>query len=190
MTFVLNFTKIRDVKSPIRAHATDAGIDFFIPNDFEEVLMRKGDSVLIPLGIKVSIPEGYVLMAGNKSGVSLKKGLIFGGGIIDSGYEGEISIQMIKVCEGTDDNINTGGDHDRIFLPEYNETKDTRTVILKDDRKYTKLVPGEKIIQFMLVKICNTSDNAVVFKENRNEDFLEFCNSTRGSGGYGSTGNF
>ena len=33
----LSFTKIRDVKSPSRWHWTDSGIDFFIPNDINDL---------------------------------------------------------------------------------------------------------------------------------------------------------
>ena len=64
----MKFTKIRDVKSPQRANSTDAGIDFFIPNDWDDTdLMHEhktllpGQSVLIPSGIKVNVPEGFAL---------------------------------------------------------------------------------------------------------------------------------
>ena len=53
MTPQLKFCKVADVKSPTRAHSTDAGIDFFVPNDFIETLLKPGCSILIPSGIKV-----------------------------------------------------------------------------------------------------------------------------------------
>ena len=31
----LSFIKTKDVKSPVRGHPSDAGIDFFIPEDFD-----------------------------------------------------------------------------------------------------------------------------------------------------------
>ena len=34
----IQFTKIRDDKSPVRANLNDAGIDFYIPNYSEEFL--------------------------------------------------------------------------------------------------------------------------------------------------------
>ena len=37
------FSKTRDVKSPIRAHETDAGIDFFLPNKFTEEDIEKSN---------------------------------------------------------------------------------------------------------------------------------------------------
>lgn len=93
----LKYAKIRDVKNPIRAHATDAGFDIFVPNDVGPFLLRKGDSVLIPSGLKLEVPNGYMLQACNKSGVASKKGLIFGAHIIDAGYAGEYIINLHKI---------------------------------------------------------------------------------------------
>lgn len=74
---MMKFIKIRDVQTPTRAHDTDSGIDFFVPNSFPEgfdlsitpngdiamttrmlastILLRPGQGVLIPSGIKVII---------------------------------------------------------------------------------------------------------------------------------------
>lgn len=88
---------VRDVKPPSRGTSRSAGIDFYIPNDFENKLLFKGDSVLIPSGVKVQIPEGYALIAHNKSGVATKLGLVVGADTVDEDYEGEIHIHVIKV---------------------------------------------------------------------------------------------
>ena len=100
----MKFTKIRDVKTPKRANSTDAGIDFFIPNDWEDTdLMSNhktilpGQSVLIPSGIKVNVPEGYALVAFNKSGIATKKGLQVGACVVDCGYQGEVHIHLTNV---------------------------------------------------------------------------------------------
>lgn len=34
----MKFCKIRDVKSPNRAHSNDAGMDFFVPNFSDEYM--------------------------------------------------------------------------------------------------------------------------------------------------------
>ena len=93
----MKFTKIRDVKSPTRANSTDAGIDFFIPNDHVFSYLKPGASVLIPSGVKVNCPEGYALIAFNKSGVATKKGLQVGACVVDCGYQGEIHIHLVNV---------------------------------------------------------------------------------------------
>lgn len=93
---MLYYTKIKDVKSPTRAHSTDAGVDFYIPNDFESVEMGIGDSILIGSGIKVKLPTGTVGLFCNKSSIA-KKGLVVGAQVVDEQYSGEIYIQLIKI---------------------------------------------------------------------------------------------
>lgn len=92
----MKFCKIRDVKSPCRGHDTDAGIDFFIPNDFETSQIYPHDSINIPSGIKAKIPHGYALIAFNKSGVATKLGLDVGANVIDEGYQGEIHLHLVN----------------------------------------------------------------------------------------------
>lgn len=74
----LRFTKVRDVKSPTRAHESDCAIDFFVPNDYPDSIIEPGCQILIPSGVKVSIPYGYCLLGLNKSGVATKKSLVVG----------------------------------------------------------------------------------------------------------------
>ena len=69
----MRYTKVKDVKNPTRAHETDAGIDFFVPNDFETVTLKPGEDVLIDSGIKVIVPKGYALIFKEKSGVAAKR---------------------------------------------------------------------------------------------------------------------
>tara|TARA_R110000824_G_scaffold396012_1_gene597198 strand:+ start:1154 stop:1594 length:441 start_codon:yes stop_codon:yes gene_type:complete len=94
----MKISKIRDVKTPSRANILDAGIDFFIPNDYNEnTNIKPGDSCLIPSGIKANVPEGYALIAFNKSGIATKKSLHVGACVVDSGYQGEIHINLTNV---------------------------------------------------------------------------------------------
>lgn len=120
----LKYCKIRKVKSPTRAHSTDAGIDFFVPEDLtvdvmktkcdvtgceikmelnedentiKQFILKPNESILIPSGIKMKVPEGYMLQYSNKSGVASKKGLLVGASIVDVGYEGECHINLHNV---------------------------------------------------------------------------------------------
>lgn len=93
----MKFCKIRDVKSPCRGHNTNAGIDFFVPNDFKTTLLAPQQSINIPSGIKANIPSGYALIAFNKSGIALKKGLDVGASVIDESYQGEVHLHMVNV---------------------------------------------------------------------------------------------
>lgn len=97
MSVKLRYSKTREVKSPLRGHPTDAGIDFFIPKDFSETTIMPGKSVLIPSGIKVQFDHGWALVANNKSGIASKKNLLVGAQVIDSSYQGEVHINLHNV---------------------------------------------------------------------------------------------
>lgn len=92
----LKFCKVRDVKAPGKAHPEDAGFDFFIPNDFAPCHLAPGEDVLIPSGVKVIVPEGYALIAMNKSGVATKQKLRVGAAVVDAGYRGEVHIHLFN----------------------------------------------------------------------------------------------
>ena len=103
----LYFCKVRDVKSPVKAHPFDAGFDFFIPNDYGTRLLPPGTDILIPSGIKVDVPEGYALIAMNKSGIATKQKLRTGCAVVDSGYSGEVHIHLFN--DGPIDVVLDGG---------------------------------------------------------------------------------
>jgi len=92
----MKIVKVKKVKTPTRGTKGSAGLDFFIPKDFETVLLRPQGSILIKSGIHVKIPKGYALIGMNKSGVAVKKGLVLGACVIDEDYEGEILFHLIN----------------------------------------------------------------------------------------------
>lgn len=103
----IKFAKVGDVKNPNRAHKQDAGMDLFVPNDFAPITLKIGESVLIPSGIKMEVPDNYMVKIFNKSGVASKKGLIVGAEVVDAGYAGIIHINLHKVS-GDPVTINPG----------------------------------------------------------------------------------
>ncbi len=113
----LVFTRIREVKVPTKAHPTDAGIDFFVPDakawtdDYKAMVrtysknpnqqdlvfigvngveVAAGAHVAIPSGIKTIIPQGLAMMMVNKSGVATKMKLDHSACLIDSEYRDEL----------------------------------------------------------------------------------------------------
>jgi dUTP pyrophosphatase len=85
-----------DAKIPGYAHEGDAGMDLFAVESFElEPMQRKS----VPLGLAVEIPEGYVGLVWDKSGLSHKYGLKNFGGVIDSGYRGEIHAGIMNLSD-------------------------------------------------------------------------------------------
>lgn len=163
----MKIAKVRDVKTPERGTGKSAGIDFFIPNDFKETVLLSHTDILIPSGIKVKVPKGYMLRADNKSGVATsysaaakagrtpKKNafvspLIIGACVVDEDYQGEIHLHIINVGQSE--------------------------VILK---------PGMKIAQFILVPVLYSAIELVDENELFRGDYSE-----RGDGGFGSTDHF
>lgn len=94
----MKIAKIRDVKTPTRGTQGSAGIDFYVPNDYPNSLRRiaPGERFFIPSGIKANVPKGFALIAFNKSGVALKKGLMVGACVVDSDYQGEIHLHLVN----------------------------------------------------------------------------------------------
>lgn len=92
----IKICKVKDVKTPIRSTLKSAGIDFFIPNEFKKTVINPNESILIPSGIKVRIPEGYALVANNKSGIATKKKLLVGAAVVDEDYQGEVHLHLIN----------------------------------------------------------------------------------------------
>ena len=96
--------KLHDkAKMPVRAHPTDAGMDlFFCPppkpelDSQIETVLPFGSSV-IPTGLKIEVPEGYMLEIKNKSGIASKRGLLVGACVVDRGYTGEIFVNLHNV---------------------------------------------------------------------------------------------
>ncbi len=78
---------------PLYQHAGDAGLDLFSCLD---LVLAPGEIRPVPTGIKVAIPEGFVGLVWDKSGISLK-GVHRFAGVIDAGYRGEIRVVMANL---------------------------------------------------------------------------------------------
>jgi len=92
----MKISKVRNVKIPSRGTEKSAGIDFYVPEDYN-VTLAQGESCLIPSGIKANVPKGFSLIAFNKSGVAVKKSLHVGACVVDEDYQGEIHLNLINV---------------------------------------------------------------------------------------------
>lgn len=108
MDGIIKYSKIREVKSPSMGTPNSAGIDVFIPNEFEKIEFLPNVSVKVPTGLKFNIPEGYALIFYNKSGIASKKNLVLGACVIDSDYQGEVIVNLHNI--GTETQTLIGGD--------------------------------------------------------------------------------
>ena len=95
---------------PTRANPSDAGLDvYYFPKDpnISAIKIKPGENKMLPTGLSFGIPHGYMLQVCNRSSMGVKRSLIVGAHIIDSGYNGEVFIDLHNigqeeqfVCEG------------------------------------------------------------------------------------------
>ena len=95
---MLEYYRLRaDVIPPSRANPSDAGLDVnFNPEDgsIEGVYIAPGRSKLFSTGLKFGVPHGYMLEVKNRSGNASKRSLLVGACVIDSGYDGEVFVNI------------------------------------------------------------------------------------------------
>lgn len=75
---------------PEKAHNADAGFDIKTPI---KVIIPAKSSRIIPTGVHIEIPYGYVGFLKSKSGLNLWDGIL-SEGVIDSGYTGAIVVKL------------------------------------------------------------------------------------------------
>ncbi len=93
----LNIKKLKeDAKIPTHGHPGDAGMDFYA---VEDVVFLPGKQTRVHTGIAIEIPDGYVGLIWDKSSISFNLGLKVMGGVIDSGYRGEIIISLLNTSD-------------------------------------------------------------------------------------------
>ena len=83
---------------PERANPSDAGLDvFFCPEDGCAVDVEPGESVVLGTGLRFGVPHGYMLEVKNRSSLASKRSLIVGACVVDSGYDGEVFINVHNI---------------------------------------------------------------------------------------------
>jgi dUTP pyrophosphatase len=87
-----------DARVPQFAHHDDAGMDLYVP---ERVEILAGERKSIPVGLAFEIPFGYVGLIWDKSGLSHKHGMKSFGGVLDSGYRGELKVGIMNLSTET-----------------------------------------------------------------------------------------
>jgi dUTP pyrophosphatase len=83
-------------QAPQYAHDGDAGADLVCT---EDVTLGPGERKLVPTGVAIALPTGYVGLVHPRSGLANKHGIgiVNTPGTIDSGYRGELKICLINL---------------------------------------------------------------------------------------------
>ena len=132
-----------DLPLPSYAHPGDAGADLHTTVD---VTLAPGERVLVPTGISIALPDGFVALIHPRSGLAARHGLsiVNTPGTVDAGYRGEIKVLLIN----------------------------------HDPQEAVTLNRGDRIAQLVVQR----------FERARFVEVGVLPESTRGAGGYGSTG--
>ena len=97
---IIEYCRVRpDAKPPTRANPSDAGLDLYFnpPEPDAAIRIEPGESKLFETGIRVGVPHGYMLEIKNRSSVAAKKGLVVGACVVDSGYDGEVFVNLHNI---------------------------------------------------------------------------------------------
>ena len=96
---------------PTRANPSDAGLDvFYCPKDpkVSVAIIKPGSNQLLSTGLRFGVPHGYMLQVCNRSSMGAKRALVVGAHIIDSGYAGEVFIDLHNI--GSEEQFVSAGD--------------------------------------------------------------------------------
>lgn len=85
----------KSVPLPSYAKAGDAGADLATRIDFT---IKPGERMLVPTGISIALPNGYVALVHPRSGLAIKHGIsmVNTPGTVDAGYRGELQVILIN----------------------------------------------------------------------------------------------
>ena len=80
---------------PSYAKPGDAGADL---RSTQELVLKAGARALVPTGIKIAMPDGYVGLVHPRSGLAVKHGVtvLNAPGTIDAGYRGEVMVPLLN----------------------------------------------------------------------------------------------
>ena len=84
---------------PVRANPSDAGLDLKYNPDVgsQPVSIEPGQSMILGTGLKFGVPHGYMIQIMNRSGNAAKKKLMVGACVVDSGYDGEVFVNLHNI---------------------------------------------------------------------------------------------
>lgn len=84
-----------DLPLPAYEHPGDAGMDL---RSRVDVTLEPGERQLVPTGMAIALPDGYVALVCARSGLALRHGigLVNAPGVIDAGYRGEIGVILVN----------------------------------------------------------------------------------------------
>ncbi|WP_368885421.1 dUTP diphosphatase [Rothia mucilaginosa] len=120
MTPVNVHIKLLDPELPAPAYAKpgDAGADLRSRIDFE---LEPGERALVPTGVAIALPEGYVGLVHPRSGLAIKNGItiVNAPGTVDSGYRGELMVTLLNTDKTKSFHVQRGDRIAQLIIQKY-----------------------------------------------------------------------
>lgn len=178
------YSKVRNVKSPIRANKTDAGIDFFIPKfneqfikDFKEknkkeiaakrvVISTRENKLILTTNARVLIPAGiHVNLEATKR---------------HTNWDGIMLVVHNKSGIGSKKGL------DRLAeVIDESYQGEIHISLVNTSGDYVEISEDDKIVQMILEEVSYNEPKELPFEDL----YTDFEGSGRGAGGFGHTGN-
>src|SRR5690606_1829899 len=97
MMISVGFKRLNDnAFIPSKVHQTDSGFDLYAS---EDVIIKPGETAVVPTGIAVQLPAGYEAQVRPRSGITAKTKLRVQLGTIDNGFTGVIGVIVDNIAE-------------------------------------------------------------------------------------------
>ena len=80
-------------KVPLKAEPGSAGYDI---HSLEDTVIPPRQRLAVPTGVSLEIDRWHYVRVAPRSGLSVKKNIDIGAGVVDSSYRGEIKVVMIN----------------------------------------------------------------------------------------------
>ena len=113
---------------PSYAHPGDAGADLYAR---EDVTLKPGERRLVPTGVALALPDGYVALVHPRSGLAHRVGLsiVNAPGTIDAGYRGEVQVCLVNLDPASPIELRRGDRIAQLVIQQF----ETATFVEVDD---------------------------------------------------------
>lgn len=106
------------IEAPRYSKDGDAGADL---RAREDTVLAPGQRALIPTGVAIALPEGYVGLVHPRSGLAAKHGITIlnAPGTVDSGYRGELMVTLLNTDQNETYEIQRGERIAQLVIQKY-----------------------------------------------------------------------
>jgi dUTP pyrophosphatase len=123
-----------DLPLPAYAHPGDAGADLHTTVD---VTLEPGERALVPTGISIALPTGFVALIHPRSGLASRHGLsiVNTPGTVDAGYRGEIKVLLVNHDRHAPVTLRRGDRIAQLLIQRFERARFVEVDVLPDSRR-------------------------------------------------------